>query len=159
MVPKIYSGVTALIRFEGRRAVITIEDPLATERLTLAGHTFPLAADFTAPAGVLLAQQNPRKVEIDSLLRPDKYADIARVTRLQPYDPNKTVVLIIHGLKDTPATWVPMFNRLMTDEQLRNNYQLWFYTYPTGYPYAPRPASPRSLPPREPRQKPKAGCD
>jgi pimeloyl-ACP methyl ester carboxylesterase len=135
MVPKIYSGVTALIRFEGRRAVITIEDPLATERVTLAGHTFPLAADFTAPAGVLLAQQNPRKVEIDSLLRPDKYADIARVTRLQPYDPNKTVVLIIHGLKDTPATWVPMFNRLMTDEQLRNNYQLWFYTYPTGYPY------------------------
>jgi pimeloyl-ACP methyl ester carboxylesterase len=48
-----------------------------------------------------------------------KYAEIAHVTRFQPYDPNKTVVLIIHGLKDSPATWVPMFNHLIADEQIR----------------------------------------
>jgi pimeloyl-ACP methyl ester carboxylesterase len=135
MLPKIYYGVTALIRFEGRRAVVAFEDPLATERVTLVGHTFPLAADFTVPAAVLLAEQNPRKVEIDSLLQPEKYADAARVARLQPSDPNKMVLLIIHGLKDTPATWVPMFQRLITDEQIRRNYQLWSYSYPTGYPY------------------------
>jgi pimeloyl-ACP methyl ester carboxylesterase len=84
---------------------------------------------------VLLAQQNPRKLEVESLLRPEKYAEIAHVTRVQPYDPNKTVVLIIHGLKDSPATWVPMFNHLIADEQIRHNYQLWSYSYPTGYPY------------------------
>ncbi|MBC7860872.1 MAG: GAF domain-containing protein, partial [Burkholderiaceae bacterium] len=105
------------------------------ERVTLVGHGFPLAADFTAPAAVMLAQQDPKKLEIDSLLRPEKHADIARVARLQPHDPNKTVLLIIHGLKDTPATWVPMINHLITDEQIRSNYQLWFYSYPTGYPY------------------------
>ena len=135
IMQKIYYGVTALIRFDGSRAVITVEDPLATERVTFVGHTFPLAADFTVPAAVLLAQQNPRKLELDSLMRPEKYADIAHVVRMQPYDPNKTVVLIIHGLKDTAATWVPMINRLMTDEQIRDNYQLWFYSYPTGNPY------------------------
>jgi pimeloyl-ACP methyl ester carboxylesterase len=135
LMPKLYYGVTALIRFEGRRALVAFEDPLATECVTLAGHTYPLAADFTMPAAVLLAQQNPRKVEIDSLLRAEKYADTTRVARTQPYDPKKTVVLIIHGLMDTPATWVPMFNRLVADEQLRHNYQLWFYSYPTGYPY------------------------
>jgi pimeloyl-ACP methyl ester carboxylesterase len=54
---------------------------------------------------------------------------------MQPYDPNKTVVLIIHGLKDSPATWVPMFNHLVADEQIRQHYQLWSYSYPTGYPY------------------------
>jgi pimeloyl-ACP methyl ester carboxylesterase len=134
-MPRIYYGVTAVIRFEGRRAVIAFEDPLITERVTLAGHQFPLAADFTAPIAVLLAQQNPRKLELESLLRPEKYAGIAHVTRVQPYDPNKTVVLIIHGLKDSPATWVPMFHRLITDEQIRHNYQLWSYSYPTGYPY------------------------
>ena len=135
IMPKIYYGVTALIRFEGGHAVLTIEDPLATEHVTLVGHTFPLAADFTVPAAVLLAQQNPRKLELDSLFRPEKYADTVRVTRAQPYDPNKTVILIIHGLKESPATWVPMINCLMTDEQIRDNYQLWFYTYPTGNPY------------------------
>ncbi len=134
-MPRIYYGVTAVIRFEGRRAVIAFEDPLVTERVTLAEHQFPLAADFTAPIAVLIAQQNPRKLELESLLQREKYAEIAHVTRLQPYDPNKTVVLIIHGLKDSPATWVPMFNHLIADEQIRQNYQLWSYSYPTGYPY------------------------
>jgi len=124
-----------VIQFEGRHAVIAFEDPLVTERVTLAGNEFPLAADFTAPIAVLLAQQNPRKLELESLLQPEKYDEIAHVTRIQPYDPDKTVVLIIHGLKDSPATWVPMFNHLITDEQIRHNYQLWSYTYPTGYPY------------------------
>jgi pimeloyl-ACP methyl ester carboxylesterase len=134
-MPRIYYGVTAVIRFEGRRAVIAFEDPLVTERVILAEHQFPLAADFTAPIAVLLAQQNPRKLELESFLQPEKYAETAHVTLTQPYDPNKTVVLIIHGLKDSPATWVPMFNHLIADEQIRHNYQLWSYSYPTGYPY------------------------
>jgi hypothetical protein len=83
-MPRIYYGVTAVIRFEGRRAVIAFEDPLVTERVTLAAHQFPLAADFTAPIAVLLAQQNPRKLEIESLLQPEKYAEIAHVTRSSP---------------------------------------------------------------------------
>lgn len=134
-MPRIYYGVTAVIRFEGRRAVIAFEDPLITEQVAFAEHPFPLAADFTAPIAMLLAQENPRKLEFGSLLQPEKYAGIAQVTRTQPYDPNKTVVLIIHGLKDSSATWVPMFNHLIADEQIRSNYQLWSYTYPTGYPY------------------------
>jgi pimeloyl-ACP methyl ester carboxylesterase len=55
--------------------------------------------------------------------------------RLQPYDPRKTVVLVIHGLADSPATWAPMINHLRADEKIRRNYQFWFYSYPSGYPY------------------------
>ena len=100
-----------------------------------AGHSFPLAADFTAPIAVLLAQQNPQKLELSRLLHPGNTAEPARLARPQPYDPNKTVVLIIHGLMDSPATWVPMLNHLRADEQIRRNYQFWFYSYPSGYPY------------------------
>jgi hypothetical protein len=35
--------------------------------------------------------------------------------RLQPYDPGKTVELVIHGLKDSQATWTPMINKLRGD--------------------------------------------
>jgi hypothetical protein len=28
-----------------------------------------------------------------------------------------------------------MINHLRTDEQIRHNYQFWFYSYPSGYPY------------------------
>jgi pimeloyl-ACP methyl ester carboxylesterase len=134
-IPRIYYGVTALIRFEGRRAVIGFKDPLATERVTLAGRSFPLAADFTVPLAVMLASANPKKMELARLLRPEKYAETARIARLQPYDPRKTVVLVIHGLKDSPATWAPMINHLRADPEIRQRYQFWFYSYPSGYPY------------------------
>lgn len=134
-LPKVYYGVTALLRFEGRRAVFAFEDPLSTERVNLGGRSFPLAADFTVPIAVLLAQAKPKKMELTRLLRPAKYAETARISRLQPYDPNKTVVLVIHGLMDSPATWTPMINELRGDEQIRRNYQFWFYSYPSGYPY------------------------
>ncbi len=134
-IPKVYYGVTALIRFEGRRAVFAFEDPLSTERVKFGGHSFPLAADYTVPIAVLLAGTNPKKLELTRLLHPARYAETARISRLQPYDPNKTVVLVIHGLMDSPATWTPMINNLRSDEEIRRNYQFWFYSYPSGYPY------------------------
>ena len=134
-LPRVYYGVTAVIRFEGWRAVVGFEDPLATEQVSFDGRTFPLAADFTVPIAVMLASNDPKKLELSRLLRPEKYAETARIARLQPYDPNKTVVLVIHGLMDTPATWTPMLNTLRGDEEIRRNYQFWFYSYPSGYPY------------------------
>lgn len=134
-IPRIYYGVTALIRFDGKRAEVAFEDPLATEQVTLEGKTFPLAANYTVPIAVMLAATNPKKLELTRLLNPGKYAETARIARLQPYDPNKTVVLVIHGLMDSPATWTPLINDLRGDAEIRKNYQFWFYSYPSGYPY------------------------
>ena len=134
-IPRIYYGVTAVIRFQGRKAEIAFVDPLSTERITLAGHSHPLAADFTVPLAVMLASTEPKKFELARLLRPAEYAETARIARLQPYDPEKTVVLVVHGLMDSPATWTPMINTLRADEEIRRNYQFWFYSYPSGYPY------------------------
>ena len=133
--PRAFYGVTAVIRFEGRRAIISLEDPLATERVSLDGRSFPLAANFTVPLAVMLASVNPKMHEIPRLLRPEKFEETARITRLQPYDPDKTVVLVVHGLMDSPATWTPMINTLRGDEQIRKNFQFWIYSYPSGYPY------------------------
>ena len=134
-MPHVYYGVTALARFEGRRCVLWFEDPLDTETVSFGGRSFPLAADFTVPLAVMLAKENPKKLELARLLRPAKYAETARIARLQPYDPNKTVVLVMHGLMDSPATWTPMINALRGDAEIRRNYQFWFYSYPSGYPY------------------------
>jgi predicted GNAT family acetyltransferase len=46
--PYIYYSVTATAQFEGSRCVISINDPLAAESVRVDGHTYPLAADFTA---------------------------------------------------------------------------------------------------------------
>ena len=133
--PYIFYSVTATAQFEGSRCVISINDPLAAESVRVDGHTYPLAADFTASYALQLAREKPQKLGLARLLRPQEYAATARVIRFEPYNPNKTVVLFVHGLMDTPVTWVPMLNDLRGDVDFRRNYQIWFYSYPSGYPY------------------------
>src|SRR5438874_9185979 len=133
--PYIYYSVTATAQFEGSRCVISINDPLAAESVRVDGHSYPLAANFTASYALLLAREKPQKLGFARLLRPQEYASTARVARFEPYNPNKTVLLVIHGLMDTPVTWVPMLNDFRGDPDFRRNYQVWFYSYPSGYPY------------------------
>ena len=135
MPPAIYYGVTGVAEFEGSRCVLSIKDPLATETVSVEGHTYPLAANYTAALAMLLAHEKPQKLGFVRLLRPQEYASTFRVARMGPYHPEKKVVLVIHGLMDTPATWVPLLNDLVGDKDLRRNYQFWFYSYPSGYPY------------------------
>src|ERR1700756_5688940 len=132
---RIYYSVTVVAHFDGRRCVLSFEDPLASETVAFNGRTVPLAADFTVPLAVMLQQSDPQKYEFARLLNPEKYVRSAAIERLQPYDPGKTVVLVIHGLKDSQATWTPMINKLRGDPVIRKHYQFWFYSYPTGYPF------------------------
>nr|WP_218280815.1 alpha/beta fold hydrolase [Verrucomicrobium spinosum] len=45
------------------------------------------------------------------------------------------MVLVIHGLNSSPATYTPLINSLRSHEEIRRHYQFWFYSYPSGYPY------------------------
>ena len=121
-----------------RRRKREVANPMSTRTRTASlrsWSSFPLAADFAVPLAVMLAKENPKKLELARLLRPEKYAGTAHIARLQPYDPNKTVVLVTHGLMDSPATWTPMLNALRGDPDIRRHYQFWFCSYPSGYPY------------------------
>ncbi len=130
-----YYGMTGLLRFDGRRCTLTTEDPLAIEHVKLEGRSFPLAADFTAPLALALSKEKPFLFGLERLLRPGKYSQTARIARLQPYDPAKIPVICVHGLLDSPATWVPLINAMRGDATIRQRYQFWFYSYPSGYPY------------------------
>jgi pimeloyl-ACP methyl ester carboxylesterase len=132
---RIFYSVTVVAHFEEHRCVLSFEDPLAKETVAFKGRTVPLAADFTVPLAVMLQESDPKKHELSRLLNPEKYAHTAAIERLQPYDPAKTVVLVIHGLRDSQATWAPMINKLRGDPVIRRQYQFWFYSYPTGYPF------------------------
>ncbi len=138
--PRTFYGVTAVVRISGKQCEIAFEDPLATETVKMGGHTYPLAADFTVPLALMLASADVKELGLARLLDPGKYAHTARISRLQPYDPDKTVVLVVHGLNSSPATWTAMINTLRQNEEIRRNFQFWFYSYPSGYPY-PRSAA------------------
>ncbi len=131
----VYYGITQILRFNGRRVTAAYVDPLATEEVKFAGHTFPVAADFTAPIALALAELRPRRHEIKRMFNPEAFAASTRLARLQPYDPKKIPVICIHGLGDSQATWAPMIESLRGDAVFRQNYQIWFFSYPTGLPY------------------------
>jgi pimeloyl-ACP methyl ester carboxylesterase len=131
----VYYGVTGLVEIKGTECVASLADPLAVDTATLAGRSFPLAADFTAPIALALAELRPRRKELGGLFRPEQSATGARLARLEPYNPSKIPVLCIHGLGDSHATWAPMIKSLRDDPILRARYQVWFFSYPTGFPY------------------------
>ncbi len=130
-----FYGLTAVLQFTGSQCELHLIDPLAKEHVSLDKHTYPLAADFQAPLAMALAELNLKKAERSGMFSPTKHEHSARLAPLQPYDPNKTPVLFIHGLGNSPGTWAPMFDYLRNDAQIRQRYQFWFFSYPTGIPY------------------------
>jgi pimeloyl-ACP methyl ester carboxylesterase len=159
-LPHVYAPVTAVMKFHGQRAQLEFIEPFVSDRVKIdngvggsrttwtgkpervevpgggsINHSFPLAADYDAPMAMLLSRERPDKLGFIRLLRPEKYAYTARVTRLQPFDPGRTPVIFVHGLQDTPVSWVPMVDALRTDPEIQRRYQLWVFSYPSGYPY------------------------
>jgi triacylglycerol esterase/lipase EstA (alpha/beta hydrolase family) len=134
--PRMTMALTAVVRAEGKNgAVLELHDPLDEERISIVGRNPVLAANFSAPVSFVVATARPDKLGLIRLLNPQKYSDTARLIRLQKYDPNRIPVLLVHGLQDTPATWVPMYHSLIQDPEIRNRYQFWVFSYPSGYPY------------------------
>jgi pimeloyl-ACP methyl ester carboxylesterase len=132
---RVYAPATAVIQFSGQKADLKFVDPFQAERIALDKRNFPLAVDLSAPTAMLIARERPERLGFARTIDPQRYADTARLTQLQPFDPARIPVIFIHGLQETPASWTPMINSLRNDTWIREHYQFWVYSYPSGYPY------------------------
>jgi pimeloyl-ACP methyl ester carboxylesterase len=132
---RVYAPITAIVRFSGWQARLEFVDPLKTQRITLNKQLFPLAADFDAPTALLIARERPERLGLSRVMNPGAYADTAMLCRLQQFDPARTPVIFVHGLQETGASWAPMIDSLRDDPWIREHYQFWFFSYPSGYPY------------------------
>ncbi|QDU64856.1 Alpha/beta hydrolase family protein [Planctomycetes bacterium Pan216] len=135
--------VTAFLRMDGglcdakgcrRHATLELHDPLRSQSIEVAGQVVPLESNLTAPLGFHLAETRLERLELKSLLRPGSVADRTGLYMLEPYDPEKIPVVMVHGLWSSPLIWMTMFNDLRGDPKLRERYQFWFFLYPTGNP-------------------------
>ena len=84
---------------------------------------------------MLIARERPERLGFAAVMNPQKYADTARLCQLQQFDQRRTPVIFVHGLQETAASWTPMINSLRDDARIREHYQFWVYSYPSGYPY------------------------
>lgn len=117
--------------------VLELHDPLAARDLQIADRLVPMQSDLsTALAHFLDSKKFKEKDQATlGLLNPRKTQELRGIFMLEPFDPNRIPVLMVHGLWSSPSTWMPMFNDLRSFPELRKNYQFWFYQYPTGQPF------------------------
>lgn len=123
---------------DGRvEAVLELRDPLAATEIVVAGRRVPLQSDATTPLAYFLAQPefDDSHLSTYGLLHPGKASKLAGLYMLEPFQPDKIPVIMVHGLWSSPVTWMEMFNDLRADPELRRHYQFWFYMYPTGQPF------------------------
>ena len=114
--------------------VIRAYDPYKYESIQLAGHKYPLAANFSTPYGLWLAQNNLGKAAYLTLIDRDNRLTMPHLYMLEPYNPNKKVIVLVHGLASSPEAWVRLTNDIMGDKVLRENYQVWQVFYSTNMP-------------------------
>ena len=113
---------------------ISAYDPYKFESAKIAGKSYPLAANFSAPYGLWLAQNNLGKAAYLSLIDRDARLTMPRLYMLEPYNPNKKVVVLVHGLASSPEAWIRLTNDVMGDPVLREHYQVWQVFYSTNMP-------------------------
>lgn len=119
------------------RIVLELHDATDHDRIRLAGNQVPLETDLTTPLAYYLDQPELHEETVSTLglLKPASVEQLQGLYMLEPFDPNRIPVVMVHGLWSSPATWMEMFNDLRSDPVLRAKYQFWFYLYPTGSPF------------------------
>jgi pimeloyl-ACP methyl ester carboxylesterase len=114
-------------------AEIELLNPRIQSSVPIVDRNYPLAADFTAPLA-----SYPRVSELwagfVNMVRGAKTEKRSGLYMLEPYDPNRIPVVLVHGLLSSGYTWLSVGNEIQNDPQIRMRYQFWVFFYPTGKP-------------------------
>jgi pimeloyl-ACP methyl ester carboxylesterase len=135
--------VTAFFRFEGsladlsagRAGRLELYDPLHIQSVQVHGQPVALETDLTTPLAYFLSKTDLEGVALRGFFHADRLRDKSGLYLFEPYQPGKIPVVLTHGLLSSPLTWTTMYNDLRADPVLRENYQFWFFLYPTANPY------------------------
>lgn len=128
------SGESVLDVLSSRQLDIHLYNPYQTENVNILNEKYPLAANFSAGYGLWLSENQLDGVGYLNLITRQPEARLPKLFMLEPYDPNKRVIIMLHGLASSPATWVNLTNDILNDDKLRANYQVWQIFYPTNLP-------------------------
>lgn len=131
--------ITAVLSFDhasrpagSRRVSLTGYDPTYVSKVKLGQTEYPLAADFTAPIVEQTNDINEITIALTGLIHPGNFD--SKLIMLEPYNPKRIPVLLVHGLNSHPRMWRDVINDLRADPKLRGRYQYMLFYYPTGWP-------------------------
>lgn len=134
--------ITAFISFESDHPILEAEpkawisfyDPRIRTNINIDGIDVPLSADFTTPYAYLIQRAELRKLGLRGLFNAAEAEAHRGIFLMEPYNPSKIPIIMVHGLLSSPLAWLEITNDINGDAELRSKYQVWHYMYPTGYP-------------------------
>ena len=138
-----YVSVTSIIRFRGeslaeilrtREAVIAPYETCVWKEVEIGKEKIPLGANYSSAYGLWLANSDFATQSLGTIFGKGNVLDYPTLFLMQPYQPDRRTVILVHGLASSPEAWVNAANEIMGDEKLRQHYQIWQIYYPTSVP-------------------------
>lgn len=91
----------------------------------------PLERDLTAQLAYSINQPYFRRLGANEFLHGPGYIKTG-IYPLQPYEPEKIPVVLVHGTFSSPVAWAEMINNLRADPLITEKYQFWNFFYDSG---------------------------
>ncbi len=115
--------------------VLELHDPLIERKVEFEGRSEPLAGDLTTSLTYHFVHSPLPLLQEIGLLDPQALERLAGLYMLHAYIPGKIPIILVHGLRSSPAAWLKVMNEVRGDPDLRDRYQIWLFMYPTGTPF------------------------
>jgi hypothetical protein len=113
--------------------VLELYDPLRVATVAAAGRTYPLAANFGAANALaykIAADRGP--FALAGFALPSTVLDKANIRMIEPYQPGKIPLVLVHGLVTDPFIYNDIIITLNRTPGFLDRYQVWVFPYPTG---------------------------
>ena len=126
-------NLIALLRFpEGKPPQWSFSYPGRAKELEFGHRKLPVAADWSAPSALYWKMSDLDDLDLEKVFLPSRFSDETALYVSSPYDPKRIPVVMVHGLNSSPGAFKRLYNELNREPWFRENYQVWFYSYPTG---------------------------
>lgn len=113
---------------------IELYNPYLYQTAQLENKNYTLTANYSVPYALWLAENKLGSAGYWTLLNREQNLQMPHLFKLEPYQPNKKIIVMIHGLASSPETWISLTNNIMGDPKLRDHYQVWQVFYSTNMP-------------------------
>ncbi len=108
-------------------------DPARVDALNIGTARVAIRRDPTAPIAYRTSQKD--RAYLKDFIHPGATTENLGLFLLEPYQPGKIPVLLVHGLLSDPLTWRNVANELRACPDLMARYQIWGFEYATGEPF------------------------